>query len=122
MKEYTIRVYDDRTEWHLDGVLHREDGPAVEFDDGYRAWYINGQFHREDGPAVECADGTKVWYKNGEVHRDDGPAGLYADGSEQWYLNDEEYTEAEFLAKITTKELTIADIEKLLGYRVKVVK
>jgi len=34
-----------------------------------------------------------------------------------------EYTEAEFLAQTQpVKELTIADIEKLLGHRVKVVK
>jgi hypothetical protein len=47
-------------------ILHREDGPAVEGYDGYKAWYINGKRHREDGPAVEWSNGIKEWYLNGE--------------------------------------------------------
>ena len=43
MKEYTVRVYDDRTEWHQNGNLHREDGPAVELADGGKYWYLNGE-------------------------------------------------------------------------------
>jgi hypothetical protein len=27
-------------------------------------WWLNGLLHREDGPAVEYADGTKYWYIN----------------------------------------------------------
>ena len=48
------------------GLLHREDGPAIERANGDKYWYINGLRHREDGPAVELADGTKKWYINGE--------------------------------------------------------
>ena len=33
MKEYTVKVYDNRTEWFLNGKRHREDGPAIEDDD-----------------------------------------------------------------------------------------
>ena len=47
-------------------ILHREDGPAIEYADGYKEWYINGKLHREDGPAVEDPDGYKAWYINGE--------------------------------------------------------
>ena len=47
-------------------IFHREDGPAVEITNGYKAWYLNGELHREDGPAVEHADGSKYWYLNGE--------------------------------------------------------
>ena len=50
--------------WYINGKLHREDGPAVEWTDGEKQWFINGKFHREDGPAVEYS-GTKQWYKNG---------------------------------------------------------
>jgi hypothetical protein len=32
-----------------------------------KEWYINGQLHREDGPAIEYIDGSKSWYINGEV-------------------------------------------------------
>jgi len=69
------------------------------------------------------ANGAREWYLSGKRHREDGPAVEYADGSREWYLNGEEYTEEEFL-KLTfkAKELTIAEIESLLGYPVKVVK
>jgi hypothetical protein len=49
--------------------LHREDGPAIEFADGYRAWYVNGRLHREDGPAIEDAERSSFWcswYLNGK--------------------------------------------------------
>ena len=43
------------------GLVHREDGPAIEYADGAKAWYINGTLHREDGPAVEYATyGKKI--------------------------------------------------------------
>lgn len=47
-------------------ILHREDGPAIEWADGSKAWYLNGKCHREDGPAIEYADGYKAWYLHGE--------------------------------------------------------
>ena len=55
--------------WYLNGKLHREDGPALEYSSGTKEWYLNGKRHREDGPAVEHPDGTKYWFLNGEeVH------------------------------------------------------
>jgi hypothetical protein len=51
--------------WSLNGKLHREDGPAIEWSDGYKAWYLNGNRHREDGPAVEYTNGDKVWCLRG---------------------------------------------------------
>jgi hypothetical protein len=64
-------------------VFHREDGPAIEGYDGYKAWYINGKRHREDGPAVE-----------------------YAWSGRSWYLNDEYLSKQEFL-KRTAKEIVV---------------
>ena len=29
--------------WRLNGELHRENGPAVEYTDGYKGWYLNGK-------------------------------------------------------------------------------
>jgi len=52
--------------WKVNGLLHRTDGPAVEFADGRKEWLINGKRHREDGPAIEWHDGDKFWYLNGE--------------------------------------------------------
>ena len=71
---------------------------------------------------VKVYKNVTEWFYNGELHREDGPAIEYKNGTKKWFLDGVQYTEAEFLAKTTTKELTIADIEKLLGYRVKVVK
>ncbi len=34
---------------------------------GTKRWYLNGKLHREDGPAIEWSDGTKEWWLNGEV-------------------------------------------------------
>ena len=31
---------------------------------GDKSWYLNGKLHREDGPAIEYADGHKSWYLN----------------------------------------------------------
>ena len=33
---------DGRREWRLNGVRHREDGPAIELPDGRREWWLNG--------------------------------------------------------------------------------
>jgi hypothetical protein len=122
--EYTVKVnrYGDRF-WYLNGNLHREDGPSVEYADGTRQWYLNGNLHREDGPSVEYADGTRQWYLNGKRHREDGPACEYPSGTRRWYLNGVEYTEEDFIKKTAeVKELTVAEIEALLGYQIKVVK
>lgn len=49
-----------------DGRRHREDGPAYEAINGYRAWWFNGERHREDGPAMEYSNGLKYWYYHGQ--------------------------------------------------------
>ena len=54
--------------WYLNGKIHREDGPAIEYTNGYKAWYLNGKCHREDGPAVEHANGYKEWYLKGKIY------------------------------------------------------
>jgi len=52
--------------WYKEGtdILHRENGPAVEFANGTKAWYQNGKYHRTDGPAIEYVDGNKYYYLN----------------------------------------------------------
>jgi len=101
-KDGTIRYY-------VNNQLHREDGPAMEWVDGYKSWFLNGKLHREDGPAIEYADGSKEWWLNGQRHREDGPAVKFADGRKWWYLNNIQYTEKEF------KEYKL--IEKLSGLK-----
>ena len=52
--------------WLLNDLLHREDGPAIEYSYGDKYWYINGKRHREDGPAVEYPSGYQEWYCQGK--------------------------------------------------------
>ncbi len=104
------KVFEDRTVWYKEGteILHRLDGPAIEYADGSKFWYKEGKCHRENGPAVEYNNGDKFWYKDGKhhrldgpaiervtgkfwykegkYHRLDGPAMEYADGSKFWYV------------------------------------
>ena len=72
--------------------------PTMEIDDcGNKSWWLNGQLHREDGPAIEWDGGGSWWYLNGKRHREGGPAVEYADGSKYWYLNGEKVTEEEVM-------------------------
>jgi hypothetical protein len=121
--EYTVKVYSNGNRvWYLNSKLHREDGPAIEEADGSKYWYLNGKIHRADGPAIEYSDGSKSWHLNGKFHRADGPAIEYADGSKSWYLEGTKLTESEFLARTQpVKQLTVAEVESMLGFKVEIV-
>ena len=102
MIEYTVKVHVTGTkEWYLNGDLHREDGPAVEYANGHKEWHLNGKCHREDGPAIELSNGEKYWY-----------------------LDDVQCTEEEHYNKLNpkAKELTMEELVKELGYNVKIVE
>ena len=120
MTEYTVRVYDNgNRDWFMNGQLHREDGPAIEWASGFQSWYRNGKRHREDGPAIEWSSGSKAWCLNGKLHREDGPAIEWSSGSKEWWLNDVNYTEEEFIKKTTkVTELTLDEIAKKFGISV----
>ena len=79
--------------------LHREDGPAIEWDNGDWAWFYNNYPHRDDGPAVR-ESGALQWFYHGKRHRLDGPAfqplGM---GLPRWYINGgEQLSEKDFEA------------------------
>ena len=93
------------------------------YADGDKDWFLNGLRHREDGPAVERSNGYKAWCLNGKLHREDGPAVTYSTGEKYWYLNGEYLTEEEFNERMTpTVEMTMAQINEALGKNVKVVE
>lgn len=100
---------NETTRWFKDGLLHREDGPAVKTKDGAERWYQNGKLHREDGPAIVSEkeqvwalngrfhrgddkpavlreDKTQAWFIDGYRHRENGPAVIKADGTKEWYV------------------------------------
>ncbi|MDB4396127.1 hypothetical protein N9Z65_00780 [bacterium] len=78
MKEQYIHINTRGTKKYYSDkemtVLHREDGPAVEFMSGFKEYHVNGKLHREDGPAFEYI-GTgieyKSWWLNGVRHTED---------------------------------------------------
>jgi len=42
--------------------------PEMKVDsDETKRWFLNGKLHREDGPAVEWPNGTKFWCLNGKL-------------------------------------------------------
>jgi len=88
--------------WYKDGLLHREDGPAVEWADGAKFWYKEGKLHRIDGPAIEYANGSKLWYEKGKLHRIDGSAVEWNDGIKEWWIEGKFYNQS--------------DLEKFINY------
>jgi len=60
---------------------------------GNKYYYLNNVLHREDGPAVEYTTGTKHWYKDGLLHREDGPAIEHYLGYKAWWLKHSKYGE-----------------------------
>lgn len=130
MKTYHVVVWANGTQYWCDPEtkeLHREDGPAYIAANGYEAWYKMGKLHRLDGPAQILPGVYKVWRKDGNYHREDGPAIEYEYGGKHWYLDGEKLTEAEWKERVNPKqklhqELTVAEVEKLLGFSIKIVK
>jgi len=79
-----------------------------------RRWYKKGKLlHRENGPAVEFDNGTKYWLINNQYHRVDGPAREYYSGVKEWFLFDKEYLEEEYLNHPLIIEYKLNQIMKL---------
>ena len=55
--------------------------------DGTRRYRLNGVLHRQLGPAVIFENGTEIWYQRGERHRLGGPAVTMNTGEQHWYLS-----------------------------------
>ena len=91
--------------WIKNGLLHREDGPAIQHALGYIAWYFEGQKHRLDGPAITWKDGSCEWFVHGLRHREDGPACIESDGSKEWWIDDVQLTEEQFNQWLAKKQL-----------------
>ncbi len=79
-----INMFDAK-KWYMNGRLHRDGEPAIEYPGGTKYWYVNGILHRVGMPAVEIYDGSKEWYRHGKLHRDDGPAIELSNGTKEWY-------------------------------------
>lgn len=76
----TVEITDDEITWRRNGVIHREDGPAVLRSCGRVCWYKDGLPHREGLPANETRDEqgnilSQAYFLHGErVSMDGQPA------------------------------------------------
>lgn len=61
-----VQMHSARTEYRLDGKLHRLNGPAVISAQGDEHWYENGVRHRIGGPAVTTRNGAEQWWVYGK--------------------------------------------------------
>ena len=113
-KPYLIEDSKGVRKWYCNtccaGLLHREDGPAVEQPNGRREWWIHGKIKRNDGgPTIEDKvsawhnkrgqvyrvqkeDGRNIWYCRNSCchnlkHRLNGPAVELPDGERQWWFH-----------------------------------
>jgi hypothetical protein len=108
--------------YFVNGDLHRDGGPAIEYSDGYEEWFLNGMRHRLDGPALKFSNGDKEWWVDDQLHRLDGPAIEISKepGVERtWYYDNREQTDEWYIrGKQTTKEnvkkLRKEKVEKLV--------
>lgn len=73
------------------------------YNDGSKRWTVNGMYHRQDGPAIEQTDGKKMWLQLGMMHRLDGAAVEESDGKKEWWVSGNEYKNIEQWAKAALK-------------------
>jgi len=80
-------------EWWFYGLKHRENGPAIEYEDGSEEWWFYGLRHRKNKPAVILKEEgfnittlTEEWWFYGKLHRDNGPAVSKSDGTQEYWF------------------------------------
>ncbi len=110
-RRLTIRYLKEKTEYKIEGKLHREDGQAIEYSDiaygktllgpvgpdqrlyvcdskNTKHWYYKGELHNDNGPAILLPDGSCEYRQHGLLHREDGPAIILIPlNIKDWYIN-----------------------------------
>ena len=94
----------NKKNWYLNYQIHREKGPAIEYENGNNYWYFEGKLHRKENLPASIIDGKNNYFLNGEQyhlqengtreffdfygrrHRVNGPAIEYSNGDEEWWL------------------------------------
>lgn len=59
----------------------------VQAHTGRTDYLLNGQLHRVNGPARISAEGDEHWYERGRRHRIGGPALISRNGASQWWVD-----------------------------------
>jgi hypothetical protein len=61
-----VKWDNDNIEYRKNGKWHREDGPAIIWQSGYKSWYFKGKRHNLNGPAIIYPDGREGYFIHGE--------------------------------------------------------
>jgi len=77
--------HSENDEPSLSIICKRSDSETVILN---RTWHKNGVLHRENGPAVDDLYGSKAWYKDGLLHNATGHAFISYRLSEWEYRHD----------------------------------
>ena len=134
---YCVKIRDGKEYREtITNLLHREDGPAVECDNGDKYYYNMGQLHRDKQPAIYTYINGSLegyqYFNYGRWHREDGPAfvsGLITKPKiEKFFFQGKEYKNLEELRKdnqingkisinINTKNGKVEDGELIKYYK-----
>jgi len=77
--------------------------PEMHLDEiqGIRYWTLNGILHREGEPAVEYLNSDqKEWWLNGFLHRIGGPALQFSNGKKHWWIQGKEFSFEDYISKL----------------------
>lgn len=82
--------YEKDSELTIKPTIHRKGGPAVltrpnVMFDLSEIWVENGLVHREDGPAIRWHNGSVEYLYRGLRHRERGPASIWIDGDVEYW-------------------------------------
>jgi hypothetical protein len=70
------------------GLLHRENGPAVEYADGGGEWWIHGHRQTKNGQStIVTPCGTQIWVIDDQLHRDQEPAIIGVANRQEWWVH-----------------------------------
>ena len=76
-------------------------------------WFKNGVLHREDGPAIIWEDGTKEWFVNGKRHCTTGAAYVYPTGCKEYWIEGVELTKVAYVTHPSVKTNTTLSTKKV---------
>lgn len=89
-----VTIDEDGIIFYVDGLKHRETGPAMILKCGSKIWYRNNLIHRDhDSLPAEMRRDTMVpynaYYQDGKLHRENGPAIIFSGSSpsKEWFKN-----------------------------------
>lgn len=81
-----LTIYDYLISGEAEIVDAEEDCVCFKARVGNIRWYKNGIIHRNNGPALQWTEGTDCYYKDGFLHRENGPA-IDGRAISVWYIN-----------------------------------